>query len=64
MKSPHEKLLLIAIGVVLILMVSGCAHSGRSQLDYFKPEHVNCADSYIKICRQFGPHLLCECRRK
>ena len=26
----------------------GCAHSGRSQLDYFK-EHVKCADNYIKM---------------
>jgi hypothetical protein len=64
MKNPLEKILLISVGLILILMVSGCAHSGRSQLDYFKPEHVKCADSYIKICRQFGTHLLCECRRK
>jgi len=64
MKSPYQKLLLIAVAVVLIVTVSGCAHGGRSQLDYFKPEHVNCSDNQIKICRQFGPHLICECRQK
>ena len=51
---------------VATLLLTGCASDGtqRSQWDYFKPEHVKCKGYEIKVCRQFGAHLICECVKK
>jgi len=50
--------------ILLLTLATGCAGGGRSQWDYYSPEHVQCADIQIKLCRQYGPHLICGCRKK
>ena len=48
--------------VAIICLLSACAlEGGRSKWDYYSPEHVRCADTELKWCRQYGPHLICEC---
>ena len=51
---------------VATILLTGCASDGtqRSQWDYFKPEHVKCKSYEMKLCRQFGAHLICECVKK
>jgi len=48
----------------LLLLLPACTTDGtqRSQWDYYKPKNTKCPDNYIPICRQYGPHLICECR--
>ena len=51
---------------LLVLLLPACATDGtqRSKWDYYKPENVKCGDKAIKICRQYGPHLICQCVNK
>jgi hypothetical protein len=48
------------------LLLTGCASDGTqvNKWDYYKPEHVKCKNYEIKVCRQFGAHLICECVKK
>jgi outer membrane biogenesis lipoprotein LolB len=52
--------------LLAVLLLTGCATDGsqRSQWDYMRPENVKCTTTQIKICRQFGTHLICECKKK
>ena len=48
--------------VAIICLLSACSiDGGRSKWDYYSPEHVQCADTEIEWCRQYGPHMICEC---
>ena len=48
--------------VAIICLLSACSYTGQtSKWDYYSPEHVQCADTEIEWCRQYGPHLICEC---
>ena len=48
--------------VAIICLLSACAlEGGRSKWDYYTPDHVRCFDKQTKLCRQYGPHLICEC---
>ena len=48
------------------LLLTGCASDGtqRSKWDYYKPENVKCKSYEMKLCRQFGAHLICECKKR
>ena len=54
-------------GVILILHIVygcfGCANKGDfpSYWDYQSPDHIRCSDEEVKLCRQYGPKLICEC---
>ena len=54
-------------GVLLILLIVygcfGCANKGDfpSYWVYHSPDHVRCSDEEVKLCRQYGPKLICEC---
>ena len=48
--------------VAIICLLSACSYTGQtSKWEYYSPEHVQCADTEIEWCRQYGPHLICEC---
>ena len=48
--------------VAIVCLLSACARDvGRSKWDYYSPENVRCADTQIEYCRQYGPHMICEC---
>ena len=50
-----------------ILLLAGCATtSGSKYWDQFGPDQVNCPRSsggqkVMKVCRQYGPYLICQC---
>ena len=52
---------LIVIVAIVCLLAACSIDGGRSKWDYYSPEHVQCADTEIEWCRQYGPHLICEC---
>ena len=48
--------------LALLLLLSGCTHTGVSQWKYMSPEHVKChTHKELKMCKQYGPHLICKC---
>ena len=51
---------------LLLLLLPACTTDGtqRSKWDYYKPENVKCIDKHIKMCRQYGPHLICQCIKR
>jgi len=51
---------------LLLLLLPACATDGtqRSQWDYYKPKNTKCSDEYIAICRQYGAHMICECKKR
>jgi len=52
----------IIIIIAVVCLLSACAvPGGRSHWDYYSPENVRCADTEIEFCRQYGPHMICEC---
>ena len=52
-------LAILIVGLCLLLF-PGCSTGKTSYWDYYGPEHVNCSEA-IKVCRSFGPRLICEC---
>lgn len=70
MKDRLAELYVIVFLLFAYLVVSlmgGCSStngSQRSQWDYMTPENVKCPTTQIKICRQFGTHLICECKKR
>ena len=50
-------------GLALLILLSGCStHGGVAQWKYMSPEHVEChPQAEMKLCRQYGPHLICKC---
>jgi len=50
----------------ILLLLPACAtdRPQRSQWDYMQPKNVKCKNYEMKLCRQFGPHLICECVKK
>jgi len=53
----------IIVIVAIVCLLSACSNipGGRSVWDYYSPENVRCADTEIEYCRQYGPHMICEC---
>ena len=57
---------LVVALIMLVLLLPSCTTqpAGVSQWEYYKPEHVKCYRKEIKVCRQYGPHLLCACHSR
>ena len=52
----------IIVIIAIACLLSACnVPGGRSHWDYYSPENVNCAPEQIEYCRQYGPHMICEC---
>lgn len=51
---------------LLMILLSGCKTTSESYWDHLGPDQVNCPDraggfKIVKMCRQYGPHLICKC---
>jgi len=56
------KILFMVFFVFVVLLMTACSTAGVSQWEYFSPEKTKCYPrKEIKICRQYGPHLICQC---
>ncbi len=57
------KILFMVFFVFVVLLMTACSTAtGVSQWEYFSPEHVKCHPrKEIKMCKQYGPHLICQC---
>ena len=53
--------------ILLLLLLPACATEGPQQRNYwdqYSPKNTKCPDSHIAMCRKYGAHMICECRKR
>ena len=51
---------------ITLFLLTGCETTAQTYWDQLGPDQVHCPDrsagyKIIKMCRQYGPHLICKC---
>jgi len=52
--------------LIPLFLLTGCQTTAHTYWDQLGPDQVSCPErsagfKVMKVCRQYGPHLICKC---